>query len=148
MIAELRRRAHPRRLRAAERLMGRGGLRFALRAAVPAGLLALSGCGGETRDSETLSWRDLQVHVESRSYGAIPSLQELLVFVNRNGTLPAWDCRIDLRTSDADPWKQAIEDGHVGVYRRAAKVDAGEHAVLQVWIHAEDSDTVLRFRLK
>jgi hypothetical protein len=64
------------------------------------------------------------VHVESRSYGPIPDAKELLVFVNRNRVLPAWDCRVDLRTSDQDPWKQAIEDGHVGVYRRAAKVDA------------------------
>jgi hypothetical protein len=117
------------------------------RAALPAAAIALASCGGESRDSATLSWRDLQVHVESRSYGAIPDLKELLVFVNRNVTLPAWDCRVDLRTSDADPWKQAIEDGHVGVYRRAAKVDARDHSVLQVWIHAEDSDTVLRFPL-
>jgi hypothetical protein len=124
----------------------RRGLWMLRLAVLPAAAIALSGCGGETRDSATLSWRDLQVHVESRGYGAIPDLQELLVFVNRK-TLPAWDCRVDLRTSDADPWKQAIEDGHVGVYRRAAKVDAGEHRVLQVWIHAEDSDTVLRFPL-
>jgi len=126
--------------------LSRRGLRMLRRAALPAAALALCGCGGETRDSATLSWRDLQVHVESRGYGAMPDLKELLVFVNRK-SLPAWDCRVDVRTSDADPWKQAIEDGHVGVYRRAAKVDAGEHRVLQVWIHAEDSDTVLRFPL-
>ena len=75
-------------------------------------------------------------------------MQELLVFVNRNGALPAWDCRVDLRTSDADPWKQAIEDGHVAVYRRAAAVDAHDHAVLQVRIRVEGSETVLRFPLQ
>lgn len=138
----------------AERLRGgpvrgrRAAPSLILRAALPAALLALCGCGGGTQDSATLSWRDLQVHVESRSYGPIPEFKELLVFVNRNRVLPAWDCRIDLRTSDADPWKQAIEDGHVGVYRRAAKVDAHEHSVLQVWIHAEGEETVLRFPLE
>lgn len=95
-----------------------------------------------------MNWRDLQVHVESRSYGPIPGMKELLVFVNRNGVLPAWDCRVDLRTSDADPWKQAIEDGRVGVYRRAAKVDEGEHSVLQVRISAEGSETVLHIPLR
>ncbi|MGA2776413.1 MAG: hypothetical protein ABSF94_02575 [Steroidobacteraceae bacterium] len=119
-----------------------------LRAALPAAALALAGCSGDTLDSPTLTWRDLQVHVESRSYGPIPDTKELLVFVNRNRVLPAWDCRVDLRTSDQDPWKQAIEDGHVGVYRRAAKVDAGEHSVVQVWIRTEGSETVLRIPLK
>jgi hypothetical protein len=110
--------------------------------------LALCGCGAGTQDTPTENWRDLQVHVESRSYAPVSGMKELLVFVNRNGVLPAWDCRVELRTSDADPWKQAIEDGRVGVYRRAARVDAREHSVLQVWIHAEGSDTVLRFPLR
>jgi hypothetical protein len=110
--------------------------------------LALCGCSGSTQDSPTVQWRDLQVHVETRSYGPIPGMKELLVFVNRNGTLPAWDCRVDLRTSDADAWKQAIEDGHVGVYRRALVVDQGEHSVLQVRIGVEGTETVLRIPLK
>ena len=118
------------------------------RAALPVMVLALCGCSGDTQDSPTENWRDLQVHVESRSYGPIPGMRELLVFVNRDRVLPAWDCRVDLRTSDADPWKQAIEDGHVGVYRRAAKVDEREHSVLQVWIRAEGSETVLRIPLR
>ncbi|MGC1387455.1 MAG: hypothetical protein WA807_05545 [Steroidobacteraceae bacterium] len=109
--------------------------------------LALCGCSGPAQDTPTVNWRDLQVHVESRSYGPIPGMKELLVFVNRHGALPAWDCRVELRTSDADPWKQAIEDGYVGVYRRAAKVDAGEHSVLQVRISAEGSETVLHIPL-
>jgi hypothetical protein len=118
------------------------------RAALPALVLALCGCSGGTQDSPTENWRDLQVHVESRSYAPIPGMKELLVFINRNRVLPAWDCRVDLRTSDADPWKQAIEDGHVGVYRRAAKVDGREHSVLQIWIHAEGNETVLRIPLE
>jgi hypothetical protein len=118
------------------------------RAALPALVLALCGCSGGTQDSPTENWRDLQVHVESRSYAPIPGMKELLVFVNRNRVLPAWDCRVDLRTSDADPWKQAIEDGHVGVYRRAVKVDEREHSVLQIWIHAEGNETVLRIPLE
>ncbi|MGO9039201.1 MAG: hypothetical protein ACLPX1_02205 [Steroidobacteraceae bacterium] len=109
--------------------------------------LALCGCSGPVQDTATVNWRDLQVHVESRSYGPIPGMKELLVFVNRNGSLPAWDCRVELRTSDADPWKQAIEDGYVGVYRRAAKVDEGEHSVLQVRLSAEGSETVLHIPL-
>jgi hypothetical protein len=116
-------------------------------ATLPALALALFGCSGDTQDSPIENWRDLQVHVESRSYGPIPEMKELLVFVNRNRVLPAWDCRVDLRTSDADPWKQAIEDGHVGVYRRAAKVDEREHSVLQVWIRAEGNETILRIPL-
>ena len=126
----------------------RGRLIRDRRAALPALVMALFGCSGGTQDSPTENWRDLQIHVESRSYAPIPGMKELLVFINRNRVLPAWDCRVDLRTSDADPWKQAIEDGHVGVYRRAAKVDEREHSVLQIWIHAEGNETVLRIPLE
>ncbi len=112
-----------------------------------AGLL-VAGCspGPATHDTAVQTWRDLQVHVESRSGGIGSPMQELLVYVNR-GPLPAWDCRVDVRTSDADPWKQAVEDGRVAVYRRAARVDAGEHAVAQVRIRAESDEVVLRFPL-
>lgn len=109
--------------------------------------LVLVGCSGGIQESPSQEWRDLQVRVESRSYSPIPGMQELLVLVNRNHTLPAWDCRVDLRTADQDPWKQAIEDGHVGVYRRAVKVDA-LHSILQVWIRAEGTQAVLKFPLK
>ena len=117
------------------------------RTALPALLLALAGCSAGTQVSPAKNWRDLQIHVEARSYAPIPAMKELLVFVNRGPGLPAWDCRVDVRTSDADPWKQAIEDGLVGVYRRATRVDAAEHSVVQVWIHAEGNSTVLRFPL-
>jgi len=123
-----------------------GRLIDAGRTALPALMLALSGCSADTQVSPAENWRDLQIHVEARSYAPIPAMKELLVFVNR-GRGPAWDCRVDVRTSDADPWKQAIEDGRVGVYRRATRVDAAEHSVVQVWIHAEGDATVLRFPL-
>ena len=113
---------------------------------IPVAAMMLCGCTGASQDSPTEYWRDLRIHVESRSYSAVPGMRELLVFVNRGAELPAWDCRIDIRTSDMDSWKQAIEDGRVGVYRRAAKVDQ-EHPVLQVWIRAEGSETVLRIPL-
>lgn len=129
----------------AEPLPG-GRLRHWGGAAACVSALILSGCGGATQDSPMQYWRDLRIHVESRSYIGVPGMRELLVYVNRGAVLPAWDCRIDLRTSDADSWKQAIEDGRVGVYRRAAPVDA-EHSVLQVWIRAEGNETVLRIPL-
>jgi hypothetical protein len=125
------------------------GVRGALccrRAALAALASALCACSGATQDSPTEHWRDLRIHVESRSYSAVPEMRELLVFVNRGAELPAWDCRIELRTSDADSWKQAIEDGRVGVYRRAAQVDR-DHSILQIWIRAEGSETVLRIPL-
>ena len=72
-------------------------------------------------------------------------MKELLVYINKGSTLPAWDCRVEIRTSDEDPWKQAIEDGYVGVYRRAAKVDDRDHSSVQVRIRAEGDETVLIF---
>lgn len=116
-------------------------------ALIAAAAWALSACSEGIQDSPVTYWGDLQIHVESRSYSPVPNMRELLVFINRGPTLPAWDCRVDLRTSDADPWKQAIEDGHVGVYRRALTVDGHDHAVLQIWIRRAGNETVLRVPL-
>jgi hypothetical protein len=110
--------------------------------------LLLAGCGGGPagHDTPVQVWRDLQVHVESRASVFGTDTQELLVYVNR-GVVPAWDCRVEVRTSPADPWKQAIEDGRVAVYRRATQVDAGAHAVAEVRIRAEGDEVVLKFPL-
>jgi len=54
---------------------------------------------------------------------------------------------VSVRTDDDDQWVQAIQDGEVGVYRRAARVAFGTRSVLQVQIKGDGSEEVLRFPL-
>ncbi|MBU6504142.1 MAG: hypothetical protein KGJ15_03400 [Betaproteobacteria bacterium] len=111
---------------------------------------ALAGCSGEkAADTVPQHWQDLDIRVETRPSPPQLGMDEFLVIVTRSHGQPAWDCLVDIRTADEDPWKQAIQDGRVGVYRRSALVGLGERSVVQVQIHRQDNDstTVLRFPL-
>lgn len=111
-------------------------------------LVLLAGCGGErAADSVPQHWQGLEIRVESRPSPPGPGMNEFLVIVTDQRGQPAWDCLVDVRSADADPWKQAIQDGRVGVFRRAALVEPGARSVLQVQVRRNDQQTILRFPL-
>jgi hypothetical protein len=112
-------------------------------------VLVLAGCGSDQSafDSPPQQWKGLDVRVETRPSPPVAGMDEFLVIITGERGQPAWDCLVDIRTSDADPWKQSIQDGRVGVYRRAAQVEPGERSVLQVQIRRGDDTGVLRFPL-
>lgn len=113
------------------------------------GMLALlSGCSSDrVADSVTQHWLGLDIRVESRPSPPVSGMNEFLIIASDGRGLPAWDCLVDIRTAQTDPWKQSIQDGREGVYRRAALVGAGERSVLQVQMHCNKNETILRFPL-
>ncbi len=132
--------------------MNKAASRFARVRTAAASLFAasllgmLAACGSESAQQlAPQQWQSMQVRVESRPSPLHDGTSEFLVMVDNRGK-PAYNLVISLRTSDAEPWKQAIEDGQVGVYRRAIKVEPG--AELQVQIRSKDAEGVLRFPLK
>ena len=46
------------------------------------------------------------------------------------------------------PWVQAIQDGFIGVYRRAVDIGDGDIVVLQVRLQRGEEQKVLLFPLK
>ena len=109
----------------------------------------LVACGEErTSDIPLQKWRDLEVHVESRTGPPSSDMNEFLVTVTDEHGRPGYDLIVSLRTSDQDAWTQAIEDGQVGVYRRAVKVEQGTRPVLQVQIKRNDTQNTLYFPLR
>lgn len=117
---------------------------------VAAGLLlaTLAACGDQASDIPPQKWRDVEVRVESRPSPPRAGMDEFLIMVNKGQGRPAYNLIISLRTSDQNQWKQAIEDGQMGVYRRAVKVETD--SVLQVRIkrEGEDAEGILYFPLK
>jgi hypothetical protein len=108
----------------------------------------LTACGGgqQVADTQPQMWQGAEVRVESRPSPPRPGVNEFLVIVTgKRG--PIHDLMVSIRTDDQDQWVQAIQDGEVGVYRRAAKVAVGSRSVLQVQIKHEDTEGVLRFPL-
>lgn len=109
----------------------------------------LSACGGSRpADAPAQKWHDVDVRVETRPSPPLPGMNEFLVMVTGERGRPVYDLVVSLRTDDQDAWKQAIQDGQVGVYRRAAEVEPGSRSVLQVQIKRNGTESVLRFPLK
>jgi hypothetical protein len=110
---------------------------------------ALSACGGDqAADTPPQKWGEAMVRVESRPSPPRTGMNEFLVMVTGERGRPVYDLIVSLRTDDQDPWKQAIQDGQVGVYRRAVEVAPGTRSVLQVQMKRNNEESILRFPLK
>lgn len=110
-------------------------------------LVLLVACGGDrVADTQPQKWQDAEVRVESRPSPPRPGVNEFLVIVTGERG-PIHDVMVSVRTDDQDQWIQAIQDGEVGVYRRAAKVAPGTRSVLQVQMKRNGVEGVLRFPL-
>ena len=98
-------------------------------------------------DAPVQKWQDMEVRVESRPSPPRAGMNEFLVMTTGERGRPVYDLIVSLRTDDQDEWKQAIQDGQVGVYRRAVEVAPGTRSVLQVQIKRKSEAGVLRFPL-
>ncbi len=126
-------------------------LPFMVSTIVPLLLLAgLTACSEDrAADMPPQTWREMEVRVESRPNPPHPGMNEFLVMVTDPRGRPAHDLIVSLRASEQDSWTQAIQDGQVGVYRRAVRVAPGAGAVLQVQIRRNGAgEDVLYFPLQ
>jgi len=96
-------------------------------------------------------WQNLVFRVETRPSPLRVGMNEFIVIVNRDGYKPGVGLVVMLRIGDSGKWRQAIQDGYTGVYRRAMHVaDPGTQSLS---VHArqtksDDKDeTVLFFPL-
>ena len=96
-----------------------------------------------------VKWEGADIEVETRPSPPTTGMVEFILIASRNKSRPVTDMVISFRTSDKYPWRQAIQDGFSGVYRRAVRVGDVSTAVLQVKIHKKDNtDAILRFPLR
>ena len=112
----------------------------------------LVSCGGPeesaTPGTPPQMWGDVEIIVETRPEVATVGMNEFLVMVTRKPRKPMFDLLVSIRMSESDPWRQAIQDGHVGVYRRSLQVtDPTTQAVL-VRLERGDDKVELRFPLR
>lgn len=115
----------------------------------------LVSCGGPAENATSgvpgtppQMWGDVEVIVETRPEIASVGMNEFLVMVTRKPRKPMFDLLVSIRMSESDPWRQSIQDGHVGVYRRSLQVtDPATQAVLVRLEHGDDK-VELRFPLR
>ncbi len=110
-------------------------------------LALLTACAGEVVTSPTQQWKDMSFRIETRPPTIKPGMIEFLVIANRGERKRAHDLLVSLRIGEQGRWTQAIQDGAVGVYRRALRVNDPASDVLNVYIRYKNEETILKFPL-
>jgi hypothetical protein len=94
-------------------------------------------------------WQDLGVKVETRPSPLRVGMNEFIVIASRDEYKPGVGLIVMLRVNENGKWRQAIQDGFTGVYRRAVQVDDPATQSLSVHIRRSKSkdETTLLFPL-
>lgn len=93
-------------------------------------------------------WKETDVRIETHPNPPLPGMSEIVVIVTGPRGRPIQDLTVSLRGSEASPWIQAIQDGLIGVYRRAIDIGDIEAMNLQVRLKRGNEEKVLLFPLK
>jgi hypothetical protein len=94
-------------------------------------------------------WQDLGVRVETRPSPLRVGMNEFIVIASREEYKPGVGLVVMLRVNENGKWRQAIQDGFTGVYRRAVQVDDPATQSLTVHIRRSGNkdETTLSFPL-
>ncbi|MCF6322969.1 MAG: hypothetical protein L3J89_01375 [Gammaproteobacteria bacterium] len=104
--------------------------------------LLLVGCvGGEdTMELPTKQWGDIHVTVQTRPPKIKAGMIEFMVLAATKGRKPENELVVSLRMEGSQKWRQAIQDGFLGVYRRVVQVRDPARDVLAVKLRVKKSD--------
>jgi hypothetical protein len=97
-------------------------------------------------------WQDLSFRVEVRPSPIRVGMNEFIVIASREEYKPGVGLVVMLRVGENEKWRQAIQDGFTGVYRRAVRVADPATQSLSVHVRRaksdkKDDEAVLRFPL-
>ena len=111
--------------------------------------LLLSACSEEqaTAKIPPQRWKNYTVEMQSRPTPVVAGMDEFILIISRAKGGPAHDFIVSVRIDDTDPWKQMIQDGYMGVFRRAVAVHNPSSEELNVQIQEGDDIGYLRFPL-
>jgi len=109
--------------------------------------MALAACGQADQAGTigTRQWGPYEVTVETRPSPPRVGQNEVVIVIAGEHREPVYDALVTVRAQTSSPWIQAIEDGHVGVYRRAVRFGSGAQNVLQVQLKRGEDSTILEF---
>lgn len=113
-------------------------------------LINLAACGGESGQLSIPSqhWKEADVRIETHPNPPLAGMSEIVVIATGSHGRPIPDLTVSLRGNDSMQWVQAIQDGNIGVYRRAIDIGDGESIALQVRLKQGMDEKVLLFPLK
>lgn len=111
---------------------------------------SLAGCGNGSEQIAIASqqWKEVDVRIETHPNPPLAGMSEIVVIVTGPRGRPVQDLTVSLRGAATVPWVQAIQDGLIGVYRRAIDLGDGDAAVLQVRLQHGTDEKIMSFPLK
>jgi len=119
-------------------------------------ILVLFGCADEQAVLlGPQQWQDLEFFVETRPSPIRVGMNEIIVIASRDVYKPGIGLIVTIRTDEKIAWRQAIQDGYTGVYRRAIRINHPRTDVLAVHVRRDkksqrenkENETVLYFPL-
>lgn len=93
-------------------------------------------------------WKEADIRIETHPNPPLAGMSEIVVIVTGPRGRPIQDMTVSLRGNDSMQWVQAIQDGNIGVYRRAIDIGDGESIALQVQLQQGADKKVFLFPLK
>lgn len=111
----------------------------------------LAGCGGSSNEIQipVQHWKTMDVRIDTHPNPPIAGMSEIVVIVTGPHGRPVSDLKVQMRADNSMPWVQGIQDGLIGVYRRAVDLGNSTEATLQVQLVEQSADqTTLLFPLK
>lgn len=117
-----------------------------------ASLLAvgLAACNDEAKPLQIPSqhWKENVVRIETHPNPPLAGMSEIVVIVTGPHGRPTGNLIVSLRGGESQPWTQAIQDGFIGVYRRAVDIGESNSAAVQVRLQEGSEEKVLLFPFK
>lgn len=112
------------------------------------GLLAACHSDAKRISIPVQHWKDMDVRIETHPNPPLAGMSDVVVIVTGLRGKPISDLTVSLRGDDSMPWVQAIQDGFIGVYRRAIDLGDKDQAVVRVKIQQGEVETVLNFPIR
>lgn len=106
-----------------------------------------AGCSNGDSAVPSQRWGDVIVQVETRPFPVETGMNEVLVIATDERGRPASELRVSARADDSEQWKQLIQDGLSGVYRRAVLIRSDTQR-LQIELREGERAQVLYFPLR
>ncbi len=88
------------------------------------------------------------MRIETHPNPPLAGMSEIVVIVTGPHGRPTGNLIVSLRGGESQPWTQAIQDGFIGVYRRAVDIGESNSAAVQVRLQEGTEQKVLFFPLK
>lgn len=113
-------------------------------------IASLAACsdGNEVNEIPVQHWKDVDVRLETHPNPPLAGMSEIVIIITGPRGRPIPDVSVSIRGKDSAPWVQTIQDGMIGVYRRAVDIGEGDAAVLQVRLQHGAEEKILLYPLK